>query len=61
MSEDFDSWHHLKRINDLFEKHGNKFAYTNFILEDQISVKKTIHPGLFLGQRKCRSPTFNLS
>ena len=51
MSEDFDSWHHLKRINDLFEKHGDKFAYKKFILEEQIFVKKTIHLGLFLGQK----------
>ena len=40
LSKDFDSWHHLKRTNNLFEKHGGKFAYKMFILEDQIFVKK---------------------
>ena len=33
MAEKFDTWNHLKRLNDILLSNGDTFGYKKFILE----------------------------
>ena len=39
MENNFDTWAELKRLNELFEKHGDQ-NYNKFVLTEIISVRK---------------------